>query len=94
MITEIRQTKRGRISVYVDGEFLFAVFVNLFITRWRNEEWFLWWQWITVGQGLLYGAVTTIWFTWGGVRDLRRLFRHLKTIRDTPPDESDDGRVE
>lgn len=76
------------------GEFLFAVFVNLFITRWRNEEWFLWWQWITVGQGLLYGAVTTIWFTWGGVRDLRRLFRHLKTIRDTPPDESDDGRVE
>ena len=75
------------------AEFLFAAVVNLFFTRWSNEGWFLWWQYITVGQGLLYGVVTTVWFTWGGVRDLRRLFRHLKAQQDVPGEEQDDGRV-
>ena len=75
------------------AEFLFAAVVNLFFTRWSNEGWFLWGQYITVGQGLLYGVVTTVWFTWGGVRDLRRLFRHLKAQQDAPGEEQDDGRV-
>lgn len=75
------------------AEFLFAAVVNLFFTRWSNEGWFLWWQYITVGQGLLYGVVTTVWFTWGGVRDLRRLFRHLKNNQ-SASDDNDDGRVD
>ena len=66
--------------------------MNLFITRWSNEAWFLWWEYITVGQGLLYGVVTTVWFTWGGLRDLRRLFRHLKNNQSTS-DDNDDGRI-
>ena len=74
------------------AEFLFAAIVNLFITRWSNEAWFLWWEYITVGQGLLYGVVTTVWFTWGGLRDLRRLFRHLKNNQ-SASDDNDDGRI-
>lgn len=74
-------------------EFLFVIVVNAFIVRWQNEQWFLYWKYITIGQGLLYGLVTTVWFTWGGLRDLRRLFRHLQAIQDIPPDENDDGRI-
>lgn len=78
------------------AEFLFAVIVNIFFIRWTNEGWFRWWKYITVGQGLVYGAITTIWFTWGGLRDLRRLFRHLQDRIIQPPadgDDNDDGRV-
>ena len=42
------------------------------------------------GLGLFVGAVTTVWFTWGGVRDLIRLFRSLKTLKRSV---LDDGRV-
>ncbi len=80
-------------TLFCFAEFLFVVVVNCFFTRWSNEEWFLWWKYITIGQGLLYGAVTTVWFTWGSLRDLRRLFRHLRSMQDAAPD-NDDGRVE
>lgn len=40
---------------------------------------------------LLLGIVTTVWFTWGTTRDLRRLFRDLETrVRD----DRDNGMVE
>ena len=40
---------------------------------------------------LLFGIVTTVWFTWGTTRDLRRLFRDLETrVRD----DRDNGMVE
>ena len=40
---------------------------------------------------LVFGIVTTIWFTWGTTRDIRRLFRDLETrVRD----DSDNGMVE
>jgi hypothetical protein len=35
-------------------------------------------------------VVTTIWFTWGGVRDLRRLFVRLRAVA---ADRTDDGTV-
>ena len=38
----------------------------------------------------LVGLATTIWFTIGGVRDLRDFFRALRLLK---RDASDDGRV-
>jgi len=36
------------------------------------------------------GAFFVLWITWGGLRDLRRMFRAL---REAPPSRDDDGRV-
>jgi Na+/proline symporter len=37
------------------------------------------------------GIITTVWFTWGGIRDIRQLFKDLAKRVDNP---LDDGRVE
>lgn len=52
-----------------------------------NESWLNFWH---VFTWFIYvsAIAVTIWFTIGGVRDLRYLFRHLGTA-----DEADDGRV-
>lgn len=53
---------------------------NVLFYRWPIE----WWGYYTFYYGiplnLIIGLVTTIWFTWGGLIDLRQLFRDLKTI--------------
>jgi SSS family solute:Na+ symporter len=58
--------------------------------RWSQQGWTKWFiietYWIGMGTGL----ITTIWFAWGTVRDLRRLFGTLATYE---RDASDDGRV-
>ena len=54
-----------------------------------NETWAALWHgylWFT----LLVSAIITLWFTIGGIRDLRRLFRRLRQFK---PDADDDGRV-
>ncbi len=79
-------------TFYNFGVFLFLVVFNFCFYRWSNEAWFLWWKYYTVGQGLVVGAITVVWFTWGATRDLFRLFRNLKSLnRDV--DSRDDGRV-
>jgi SSS family solute:Na+ symporter len=57
-------------------------------SRW-DPAWLKFWEaktWIDIAVG----SVVIIWFTWGGVRDVRRLLRDLKA---RPADESDDGVV-
>jgi SSS family solute:Na+ symporter len=44
------------------------------------------WMWMQLG----IGVPATIWFTIGGIRDLRELFRSLRTL---DRDDRDDGRV-
>ncbi len=46
--------------------------------RWSEVTWFKIWQYYTVPLNLILAIVTTIWFTWGGVRDLKRLFQGLR----------------
>jgi SSS family solute:Na+ symporter len=62
------------------------------VPAWRwPTHWFTEWFFInnyTVGIGL--GLITTIWFTWGAIRDLRRLFTKLRIQKRNV---IDDGRV-
>jgi SSS family solute:Na+ symporter len=70
--------------------FLIAAGWNLLIGRWSAQGWFDWWVWNSVYVAAFVGAITTVWFTWGGVRDLGRLFRSLKSYERNV---LDDGRV-
>lgn len=54
-----------------------------------TEAWLGWWRgWMWFVFGL--GIVIMTWFTIGGARDLRAMFRHLRTVQ---ADEADDGRA-
>jgi SSS family solute:Na+ symporter len=57
---------------------------------WPTAAWSAFWHVIGIGMPVLFALVTGIWFTWGGLRDMRRLFRRLKDHRD---DIRDDGTV-
>lgn len=52
--------------------------------------WGNWWG-FTVVLGLVVGAVTVVWFLWGGMRDLGDLLHTLRTVK---RDLTDDGTVE
>ena len=71
--------------------FAFIVISNLCFGIWSERAWFNLWRFYTVPLALLVGVVTAVWFTWGGIRDLLRLFRSLKTMKTNP---QDDGWVE
>ncbi len=76
-------------SVFFFGVWLVVTLWNV-VSPWPHEWWALYF-WINgILFGLLVGAITTVWFTWGGVRDLFRLFRDLETLQ---RDDADDGRV-
>ena len=70
------------------GLFVFITVWNL-TTEVPDSWWIRFWRiWIWVFTG---GALAvTVWFTIGGFRDLRYLFRHLKSFVSDP---EDDGRV-
>ncbi len=70
--------------------FLIVVICNLCICRWSNEFWFTWWKYYTMPLSLIVGAVTTVWFSIGGTRDLIDLFKSLKNLKRS---DLDDGRV-
>ena len=70
--------------------FGFQFFCNTFLERWTELTWFKWFCYYSLPLDLAYGAVTTVWFTWGGSRDLKRLFHRLKQGRE---DSSDNGMV-
>jgi hypothetical protein len=58
--------------------------------RWPTDWW---WNYLLVTAiilPLLIGVITTIWFGWGGIRDLGRLFSRLGKKRG---DSDDDGEM-
>jgi hypothetical protein len=60
------------------------------ISPWGNRGWTLWFfinHFLVAGA---VGAISTVWFTIGGTRDLRRLFRDLARRESN---DLDDGRV-
>ena len=54
-----------------------------------DSFWLGYWQ-FKVWLGVVLGVLTTVWFTWGGVRDMRQLFADLRVAA---RNDLDDGRV-
>jgi hypothetical protein len=59
--------------------------------RWPIAWWSNYWLVFGIWVPLVVGTFTFVWFTIGGVRDMRDFFRALKTLT---RDATDNGRVE
>lgn len=81
-------------SLFAWGMFWFSVFVVmtlLYLVRpWPLSVWATYWHIYAIVIPVFVGVVTTIWFTWGGTRDLLRLFRDLPHVKRSA---LDDGSV-
>jgi SSS family solute:Na+ symporter len=74
--------------------FWFIVFVvgsiwNL-MAPWPLSVWSAFWHVTSIGLPICFAVVTAVWFTWGGLRDMRALFRNLREQR---VNHLDDGTV-
>lgn len=74
--------------------FWFAVFVvgtiwNL-IAPWPTSVWSSYWHVTGIGIPIFFSVATAVWFTWGGLRDMRSLFQRLKSQK---ANDLDDGTV-
>lgn len=58
--------------------------------RWPENWWISFWHWTTIVLPFGISAVMVVWFTWGGLRDIRDLFRRLEKVQVNP---DDDGTV-
>ncbi len=78
-------------TVITFGIWLVATVLNLIPSlQWSGKGWANYFWIVGIWIPLLISVVTSVWFTWGSVRDLRRLFRRLSMQeRNT----LDDGRV-
>jgi SSS family solute:Na+ symporter len=81
------------VFLYTMGQFavwMSVVLWNLLVGRFSKEGWASYFWIINVDMALVIGAVTSVWFTIGGTRDLRRMFKRLEVLRRNV---LDDGRV-
>ena len=74
--------------------FWFTVFVigttwNV-IAPWPTSAWSSYWHVAGIGIPILLSCITAVWFTWGGLRDIRRLFHNLRAQK---INHLDDGTV-
>lgn len=74
------------------GWFLVFVVITIWnlIHIWPDERWAAYWFYAAIVLPILLGTVTSVWFTIGGVRDLRTLFQRLRVLH---RDIHDDGTV-
>lgn len=77
-------------NIYNFSVFVFIVVWNCCFGNWSEVSWFNYFYYYGFGLAFLVGVTTTVWFTWGGIRDIRELFRRLRSDRE---DDNDDGRV-
>lgn len=81
-------------SVFGWSMFWFAVFSAMSIwyllAPWPNSVWSTYWHITCVVLPFFIGAITTVWLTWGGTRDLIRLFKALPNVKRNA---LDDGSV-
>lgn len=82
------------VSLFGWSMFWFAVFGVVTVwnlwSPWPIAWWSSYWYWAAIMMPFAIGVGTTVWFTWGGLRDLRRLFQRLGVMK---RDEQDDGSV-
>lgn len=62
------------------GVFVIGTIWNL-IAPWPMSVWSNFWFVVGIGIPVFFAFVTAIWFTWGGIRDMRQFFRRLKAER-------------
>ena len=59
-------------------------------TKTTNDQWGKFWT-VYLSYTIAIAVITTVWFMWGGFRDMVDLFQHLKNAKINA---DDDGRVE
>ncbi|MPN16164.1 hypothetical protein SDC9_163502 [bioreactor metagenome] len=59
----------------------------------KNNDifWQKWWLYYALPLALFVAAVSTVWFSIGGIVDLRKMFKRLQALNRT--NAADDGRV-
>jgi SSS family solute:Na+ symporter len=62
------------------GVFVVGTIWNL-IAPWPIAVWSQFWFVVGIGIPIFFAFVTAIWFSWGGIRDMRLFFRRLKEQR-------------
>ena len=87
--------KRIAVALFAYSMFWFLVFVvvsawNLFHI-WPDTWWLNYWFYTGIVLPIVLGTVTSIWFTIGGVKDLRLLFQRLRAL---PANPADDGEID
>lgn len=84
-------------ALFIWSMFWFTVFVVVTIWNlppwgrwqpWPTEWWARYWFWVGIIMPIVLGTFTSIWFTWGGVRDLRRLFDKLRVMQSDASNEA------
>ena len=84
------------ISISVFGWTMLWWIVFIAITLWNMVNpwpiswWAAYWHYYAIIIPLVIGIITTVWFLWGGIRDLHELYIDLKTYKS---DAADDGTV-
>jgi len=71
------------------GVFVAGTIWNL-IAPWPVGVWSQFWFVVGIGIPIAFALITSVWFTWGGIRDMRLFFRRLKEER---VDALDNGMV-
>ncbi len=79
------------LTLWILGWFVFFVAVTIFhLLRGTTDEWWGKFWWFLVALCVVLGTITTIWFSIGGIKDLKYMF---KALRSAVADAEDDGRV-
>jgi SSS family solute:Na+ symporter len=60
------------------------------ISPWPLSAWSKFWHVFGIGAPIAFSVITGVWFTWGGIRDIRLLFRRLAVEK---VNHLDDGTV-
>lgn len=48
------------------------------LAPWPQSVWSVFWYWVGIGIPIFWAVIGTVWFTWGGLHDMRQLFHHLR----------------
>lgn len=91
-----RTDKAISLSLFGYRIFWFMVFAVVTVWNlipgqgWSESTWSSYWHYTAIWLPFVVATAMVIWFTWGGLRDIRQLFIRLRTVK---RDEHDDGTV-